>query len=414
MTTNTYAQGNPFAVAPEQYQQQTVVNEQDLPFPIPRQVPQVPQQMIQFLTEDISVIGDTQSLQITSDFQNALNSIRPIISRANKLISMDINTIDDDEIAHNMKSLKEAQSMTKNIGEARKAVKNYYNKIRDDSVQELDNMLVSAGYEELIGIDKSIKKLKNDVSANRINKRWSELKSTFDANIAQYEIITRLAPKLVDFGLFRVRNEKLVSGAKTGKITDKHRKVVNDELFMIHECLTEIEKNSFNLELEYKIKLLNDFIQNPNKAVLHDRSNYYVERQQADNELRKKQEALKLQQEKERRQQEANRLTQQQQQPLQNAQQALPQRNMQVPTGTTMFTQTQDFARPQSTDKFPWLTELIFKDPQLKDINHNKKTKLNLLYKMFVNFGNKESIFTKETKLDPDTVIEITEYILSM
>lgn len=412
MTTNTYAQGNPFAVAPEQYQQQTVVNEQDLPFPIPRQVPQVPQQMIQFLTEDISVIGDTQSLQITSDFQNALNSIRPIISRANKLISMDINTIDDDEIAHNMKSLKEAQSMTKNIGEARKAVKNYYNKIRDDSVQELDNMLVSAGYEELIGIDKSIKKLKNDVSANRINKRWSELKSTFDANIAQYEIITRLAPKLVDFGLFRVRNEKLVSGAKTGKITDKHRKAVNDELFMIHECLTEIEKNSFNLELEYKIKLLNDFIQNPNKAVLHDRSNYYVERQQADNELRKKQEALKLQQEKERRQQEANRLTQQQ--PLQNAQQALPQRNMQVPTGTTMFTQTQDFARPQSTDKFPWLTELIFKDPQLKDINHNKKTKLNLLYKMFVNFGNKESIFTKETKLDPDTVIEITEYILSM
>lgn len=381
---------------------------------------------VEYLTEDIAIIGATQNLQVTSDFQAALNTIQPAVNKANSLLQLDINNVDDDEIANNLRELKEAQDMVKNINAARKAVKKYYDNIRDENIQQLDNMLESAGYGQLVGIDKDIKKLKNDVSANRINHRWNELKATFDANVNQYEIITRLAPKLADYGNFRITHDKLISGAKTAKISDKHRKIVNDEMFSYHEVLTEIEKNDFGLNEHYKMVLIQDFIKSPSKATVFERTKYYLERQKVEKEAEERRKLVEKQREIDRIEQARLQKEMEEQQILSakspapaspqqlTSNNTLPQRDTAIPQNYTMFTQTKDFDRPQATDKYPWLTEYIFRHPKLRNISNDNRAKSNLLYQMFNSFGDPNSVFVRETKMNPDLITKITQHILDM
>lgn len=446
------------------------------------------------LTDSISVISVSGSpLRLSNEFKNALAQIQPTVDSTKKFLKMDIATIDEDDLKESMAELDIAQKMKKRIADGRTAVKKYFNEVRDENIELLDKELELAGYGELDHISTEAKKLKKDISAFRINSRWEELKPTFEANIAQYEAITRLAPALADYGSFRVRNQSLINGAKSFKLGDKHRSAVNNEMHMINSVIKEIEENADELTSQRQFALLNDFIKVPTKETHLTRATYYRNLEKTERELRVKQEAeekarlekeqeeariakekaekeaaerariqteqakqkaelearqkildeqaakneaerakkAQLQAELDAKQRELNEKKRQEEQRIAQlkaqeeaeakrkaaelaAQQTLPKANTNEPAKSSIFDQTSAMNRPQATNEFPWLSELITTTPKYQKIHNNNKIKITLLYDMFTSLGNKNSLLVKQTKLDPDVVARLTQYVLDL
>lgn len=355
------------------------------------------------------------AIQLTDEFSYALNQITTMVQAVERLTNMDIATIEEDELDMNMKELAEAQKLRKLVTEARKAVRKEFDNMRDTNVALLDSLLDNAGFSELERIDRDTKKIKEDIRAHRINNHWEDLRPTFDATIQTFEAISRLAPKLAEFSTFRIRNPKMVTGAKTFKVTDKHRGELNNEMNMINQNLLQIEENKDGLSMDNQFNLLKDFIAKPTNENYLTRSTYYKELEIAQQQAEiKRQEQLKLQQEQQEQMKKAQLEQQQAQAQLNQQAPQLKPNTQQPPVGVTMFNQKEAFQRPQATNDFAWLAELITMNPTYHDIASNNRVKVALLYDLFTQITEPSSVFYKNTLADHEKVMKIVNYITNL
>lgn len=394
------------------------------------------------LTDNLAIVGSTQQLIVSSAFQEGLSKISPMIERTKALLVLDIAKVSDDELTNTIHDLAEAQKMVKQINESKNAVKKHFNAIRDRNLEMLENALNESGYQELTDLDKQIKKLKKDVSAHRINTRWEEMKPTFDANIAQYPIISQLAPILTEYSRFRIRNKDLIKGGKTGFSRDKVMTFMNEQLYQTARILEHIQKNTQNLSPINVSGVLNDFIHSEQIPTMDMVVQNELNRQSQEEQARRAEEARKAYEaqvkaenerkqkelaEQQRKQQEAmekakqaqpngvGNQTMQQTPPVTNTQQAQPQQQ----PNPTMFTQTEAFARPQATDTYKWVADMIFSVPQFRDIHTNPMTKMTVMYHMWTQVGTPNTQFNQHVldengAVDPEKVLALSDYIRSL
>lgn len=394
------------------------------------------------LTDNLAIVGSTQQLIVSSAFQEGLSKISPMIERTKALLVLDIAKVSDDELTNTIHDLAEAQKMVKQINESKNAVKKHFNAIRDQNLEMLENALNESGYQELTDLDKQIKKLKKDVSAHRINTRWEEMKPTFDANIAQYPIISQLAPVLTEYSRFRIRNKDLIKGGKTGFSRDKVMTFMNEQLYQTARILEHIQKNTQNLSPINVSGVLNDFIHSEQIPTMDMVVQNELNRQSQEEQARRAEEARKAYEaqvkaenerkqkelaEQQRKQQEAmekakqaqpngvGNQTMQQTPPVTNTQQAQPQQQ----PNPTMFTQTEAFARPQATDTYKWVADMIFSVPQFRDIHTNPMTKMTVMYHMWTQVGTPNTQFNQHVldengAVDPEKVLALSDYIRSL
>lgn len=394
------------------------------------------------LTDNLAIVGSTQQLIVSNAFQEGLSKISPMIERTKALLVLDIAKVSDDELTNTIHDLAEAQKMVKQINESKNAVKKHFNAIRDQNLEMLENALNESGYQELTDLDKQIKKLKKDVSAHRINTRWEEMKPTFDANIAQYPIISQLAPILTEYSRFRIRNKDLIKGGKTGFSRDKVMTFMNEQLYQTARILEHIQKNTQNLSPINVSGVLNDFIHSEQIPTMDMVVQNELNRQSQEEQARRAEEARKAYEaqvkaenerkqkelaEQQRKQQEAmekakqaqpngvGNQTMQQTPPVTNTQQAQPQQQ----PNPTMFTQTEAFARPQATDTYKWVADMIFSVPQFRDIHTNPMTKMTVMYHMWTQVGTPNTQFNQHVldengAVDPEKVLALSDYIRSL
>ena len=398
------------------------------------------------LTDNLAIVGSTQQLIVSSSFQEGLSKISPMIERTKALLVLDIAKVSDDELTDTIHDLAEAQKMVKQINESKNAVKKHFNAIRDQNLEMLENALNESGYQELTDLDKQIKKLKKDVSAHRINTRWEEMKPTFDANIAQYPIISQLAPVLTEYSRFRIRNKDLIKGGKTGFSRDKVMTFMNEQLYQTARILEHIQKNTQNLSPINVSGVLNDFIHSEQIPTMDMVVQNELNRQSQEEQARRAEEARKayeaqVKAENERKQKELAEQQRKQQEAMEKAKQAQAngavQQNTaqavnQTPPVThnqqaqpqqqpnpTMFTQTEAFARPQATDTYKWVADMIFSVPQFRDIHTNPMTKMTVMYHMWTQVGTPNTQFNQNVldengAVDPEKVLALSDYIRSL
>lgn len=409
------------------------------------------------LTDSLAVIGSTQQLIVSNAFQQGLSQIQPMIERTKAMLVLDIANVSDDELTTTIKDLADAQRLVKQINESKSAVKKHFNEIRDRNLEMLENALNGSGYQELTDLDKQIKKLKRDVSAHRINTRWEEMKPTFDANIAQYPIISQLAPTLTEYSRFRIRNKDLIKGGKTGFSRDKVMAFMNEQLYQTSIILEHIQKNTQNLTPINVSGVLNDFINSETIPTIDMVVQSELNRRSQEEQARKAEEARKAYEaqvkaenerkqrelaEQQRKQQEAQEQAKQAQQnnatqPVaptnpttdalnnhrQPAQQTQTQQTQAVnqtqQPKQTMFTQTEAFARPQATDTYKWVADMIFAVPQFRDIHTNPMTKMSVMYHMWTqvaipNTQFNQNVLNEKGAVDPEKVLALSDYIRSL
>lgn len=227
-------------------------------------------------------------LSFDDQFNNMLDKITQTVDRASNLVdvqTIDLGKIDEDRLMKTIDDLSQAQKLTRNVSSIRSALRKYLNNRRDNIMSQFDNILAKAKYDQLSNYNAKAKQLKKDLSNYRINQRWNKLKETFDLNIQHYPLITKLAPQLTDFNTFRLRHPKLVTGAKNYKITSKQLAIINNELFSINDCLTDLNNNIINLKRSYQIAVLNNFIQNPTKENYLNLKNNFLIKQQEEEKL---------------------------------------------------------------------------------------------------------------------------------
>lgn len=233
-------------------------------------------------------INENDILSFNNQFNDMLSKITNTVNRASKLVdiqTIDIGHVDEERLMETIDELSQAQTLTKNVTQIRTALRKYLNNRRDNILKQFDDILEKARYNELSNYDAKAKQLKKDLSSYRINQRWAKLQETFDLNIKQYPMITKIAPQLADFNMFRLRHPKLVTGAKNFKITDKQIGLINNELFMVNDCIKDLSENEVHLKSEYQLAILNAFVQQPTKETYLELKNNYLIRQQEEQKL---------------------------------------------------------------------------------------------------------------------------------
>lgn len=220
------------------------------------------------LPETISINNDT--LSITPDFQTLLNKINTTVQHASNLVTVQtVDKLDENSLMATINDLSDAQKLAKVVISTRRDLKRYLKSKEDIVLKQFDDKVDQAHYKELSNLNAKAKDLKKDLSAYRINKRWKSLETIFNKNIQNYPIIHTLAPSLENFDIFRIRHPKLVTGAKSWKLGDKQIGIINQDLYDINECLTDLQTNELHLEPTYQNIILQNFVKNPTK------DNYY-------------------------------------------------------------------------------------------------------------------------------------------
>lgn len=342
----------------------------------------------------IQITVPNANIQQSTRFEEVLAQIPELNKESEAIQATDIKKLDEDQITQLNKKMRVVSGYKRDMNAVRKAIKDSYNKPRDMVLNWFDSKLSAAGFDELeTNINKN-KQLSRDVLANRANERWQELEATFNATLEAYPLIKEMAPQLADFTQFRVRHPKLVSGAKNKKITDKVRGEVANEIAAYNNGLQDIKANAAKLAPSYQTTLLQAFADNPTSETILTQTRYLVDRQNADIKAR---EALKKQQEEAAKRQQT-----------QSAQ-------AQSTSQTTAPTQPTPKLQPtQQGPDYTWLIQYIQTMPNGNKIHNNNRVKANVLYNLYNNISNRNSIWYKKVGTDADNVIAITKYIISL
>lgn len=209
-------------------------------------------------------------LYLNNEFQNTLDRISKAVNHAQSLVSVQtVSKLDPESLEITISDLGEAQKLARDVNKTRRDLKRYLKGKSDAIVAQFDEALNKAQFDKLSYFDAKAKTLKKELSQYRVNKHWEEIKPVFEANLDDYSLIKKLAPSLTSFDTFRIRHPKLVTGAKSWRLGDKQMAAVNQDLYDINECLTDLNANPMHLGDSYRTAVLNGFIQNPTKE------NYY-------------------------------------------------------------------------------------------------------------------------------------------
>lgn len=398
------------------------------------------------ITDSVAIIG-RQELQLSSQFNAILATIQPMIDQSNELLNINLSDVDEKTVEGVIKELASAKDLAKNIKEARTGVKKYFEKVRDTNLAQLDTLLIDSGYNELLTIESKLTKLKTDVLANRANERWNKLKETFDLNVSQYPIIHQFAPELIDFSAFRMRHDKLVSGAKTRNVGKKEITYINNTMYGIHEALTVFSERSAELSVPRQQLVLQEIKNemNVNGEYANARILLYKDieqkeeiQRQIEEEQRKQYEAEQERLRIEREKQEEERFKAAQQQKMHEQQAALPQMPQQpinqmpqqtpvapptqmpmpqqppqpvVPQGMPQQPQMPVYTQPpQATNDYSWLSTIVVGRNMRDD-----RTKTFLLYEVYTSLTDKNSVYYKRTNnANPKDVLALTQFILNI
>lgn len=235
------------------------------------------------LPATLSINQDT--LTFAPSFQNMLNNISQTVGHAKALATVqdsDLGSLDENELMTTIDDLSQAQSLAHQVSTTRRDLKRYLKGRSDKIVDQFDQALDNVHFKELANYDAKAKNLKKRLSAYRINQRWETIKATFDKNIQNYHIIHELAPDLENFDTFRVRHPKLVTGAKSWKFGDKQMATLNQDLFDMNECLTDLKANTVHLGSGYQNAVLQSFIAKPTKDNYFEIKDHMITRQAQD------------------------------------------------------------------------------------------------------------------------------------
>lgn len=247
------------------------------------------------LPAELNLTGD--QLSFSNNFKQTISQIGEAVNHAKNLVSVQtVDALNEDSLETTISDLQTAQRLARDIRSKRQALKKYLKGREDNILNQFDEVLNQAGFDELEGYNAKAKQLKKDLSSYRINKRWEELSSTFKANLDNYPLIHELAPKLEDFYLFKMRHPKLVNGSKSYKLGEKQMKAINADLYTINECLTDLKDNQIGLAPGYQNSILNAFIQKPEKDYYFQiKNDAFVQMQEAIKRQKEEQEQARKQ-----------------------------------------------------------------------------------------------------------------------
>lgn len=378
------------------------------------------------LTTDIAVIEQNTQLTPNKAFNEIMQQIPKLIKDADELINADIDTVDESQIEELQDKFKQTQAFKRNVESSISQIKKLYNSERDTIVKQINDALQQNQYDQVLAVDAKLKQLNKDKLARRKDLRWKEVNDIFDAALKAYPDIQRYAPALCDFSTFHLANPKLVSGAKTAKIGDKQREVVNQTLERYNEGIQQIKQNPLGLMETYQNQLLQAFIATPTLDTVHNLQITLKQRQ--DYEIKALQEQQKRLEEQKRLQEQQ---AQMQTQAKQNAQTATPTQisNQQAQTVTQPTPVQQPSTQPiqptiaqntqplkpnqiKSTNRYEWLINYAFSIPSFARNPKSSTAKLNLISNIINQCNDPNSIVAKNTKLDADELVNVLKYIL--
>lgn len=323
-------------------------------------------------------------LEVSPAFKRVLKKIPELNEQSAKIQAVDLNEIDEDQITELNKQMRDVSKYDKKFKDVQKAIRDSYNKPRNQVLNWFNTQLESAGYDDFEKNIAKNKQLRRDVIANRANKRWQELETTFKATLQAYPIVAQMAPKLADFTTFRVRNPKLVSGAKTRKINDKARATVTNTIAEYSNALKDIQDNASNLKPPYQRRLLEAYVNDPTPTTLMNQTRIIRKQQAADEAMQKQLDAQKAAQ----------------------AKQAL-----QHPTPTQPTLRSQQ--RPASQD-YSWLLNYIATFPNGRNVHDSDAVKANVIYDLYHKFTVKNSVWYPHVKGDPSKLVALTKIIVNL
>lgn len=345
----------------------------------------------------ISIQLPNASISTSPLFKQVLAQIPELNKKSEEVQAADINDLSEDDITELNKKMRELSGYNRKFEAVDKAIKQAYDTPRDQVRQWYKQQLTQAGFDEFQLNIKRNKQLKRDIIANRENKRWAELETTFNGALEAFPKIKQLAPQLANFNNFRVRHPKLVSGAKTKKITDKTRAEVTNEIADYANALTDIEANSSHLLAPYQQRLLSAYTENPTPETLLNQTRQLLAQQQTD---------LKMQEEQKKRQEELAK----QRAAAQQAGKPAPQPTTPQPSPLAQAQATQ----PKPVDDYTWLINYIYKLPNGRNIHNNDRVKANVLYDMYNKITVKGSIWNEKIGLNASKMIQLTRYIINL
>lgn len=324
-------------------------------------------------------------LEVSPAFKQVLKKIPELNEQSAKIQAVDLNEIDEDQITELNKQMRDVSQYDKKFKDVQKAIRDSYNKPRDQVLNWFNTQLESAGYDDFEKNIAKNKQLKRDVIANRANKRWKELETTFKATLQAYPLIGQMAPKLANFATFRVRNPKLVSGAKTRKINDKTRAAVTNTIAEYNNSLQDIQANASNLHPAYQRRLLEAYVNDPTPATLMNQTRLLLKQQETDEQLQKQIDAQK-----------ANKAKQTVQQASQ-----------------TINPSLRSAQKPAAQD-FNWLINYIYTFPNGRNVHTNDAVKANVIYDLYHKFTIKDSIWYPHVKGNPSKLVALTKMIINL
>lgn len=346
----------------------------------------------ELMPKDVSITPDDQ-LTFTPQFEESCKQISDAVDKIDHLVTLtNIDDTDELQLEQAIQDAAQAQKIKRDADNTRKQLRRYLESRVTAILNIYDDHLRKYKFDRLQQSDAQIKQWKKDLSASRINHHWDEIKATFEANIANYPIIQRLAPRLTDFNLFKLRHPKMVNGSKNWRFGDKLVAELNQDLFDINECLSDLQNNPMQLSQSYRIGVLNDFIANPTKVNYLSLKTRALEMMKADAERAKAAQEM------------ARKMAQQQQQQPQ-VQEQVPQQATVPPTQ-----QPQNPVHDLVTESTKWLADYTMAHRlAYNNLAQDKSQKTKLIFDIIHQLDNPQSEFSKFLKAadDPDE-LEIT------
>lgn len=404
------------------------------------QTPTQPNQQVMPIETEIATISASNSITETSAFQAVLAEIPERVKQARILLAdyrkdpdAFVENIDEATLDLQLKESEKVSSFVRNIDKSRKEIKNYMNERRDAVLNTLDMRLESAQFDELVKSQADIKQLKKDVETDRREKRWGEIRHTFEANVNRYPLIGEYAPELADFSRFKMLFPKLVTGAKTRKVKEADHTAVNETIYTWNTAIEIMKANEWGLSGQELGQLLNLFKQNPSvdlvqregrqlklnaeareKARIEAENRRVIQEKQAAEAAEKRAAELVVIQEREAaaklaRDAEAAKKAEQDRLALQERARISQEQEQ------ARLAQYAQFGGQYQTifkESFPRFIEYLFQNPAYRDVHSSAKTKAAVVYDIMRQIENPGSVVSIETGKDPQKTLDLVRYIL--
>lgn len=399
-----------------------------------------PTQQVLPIETAIATISASNSITETSAFQAVLSEIPERVKQANILLAdyrkdpdAFVENIDEATLDLQLKEIEKVSTFVRDIDKSKKEIKNYMNERRDAVLHTLDLRLESAQFDELVKSQADIKQLKKDVETDRREKRWAEIRHTFEANVNRYPLIGEIAPELADFSRFKMLFPKLVTGAKTRKVKEADHTAVNETIYTWNTAIEIMKANDWGLANQELMQLLALFKQNPSVELVQREGRQLKLNAEAREKARIEAEVRRVEADKQAAEAAEKRaaelvLIQERAAAAKLAQDAEAQKRAVEEQAAlaerTRIAQEQEKARLAEyaqfggqyqtifKESFPRFIEYLFQNPAYRDVHSSAKTKAAVVYDIMRQIENPSSVVSMETGKDPQKTLDLVRYIL--